>query len=318
MQKADRSRPRTAHRRFERIVVTLDGSETAESVVARVAPLREPGSPLHFVRVVPGPETDPASPREALEVLEAESYLAFMAAEAGGGSEFEVRRGAIVEEILDCAAALKSDLIALSPRAAEPVHQPALGSTAKHLILRAACPVFVLGSGTADAAPAAPARILVPLDGSAASEAGLKPARRIAAAAGAQILLLHVIETLWAAGDSVLAGEQEREVRRTRERFVELVADLKKDGVNARALLLRGDPTRTIRTQVERRAADLVCLATASRGALGRLVFGSVAQKLIGTLPVPVIATRHAGAPPAGAASRRQRPGSGSGRRKPR
>lgn len=49
-------RPRRAGRLFERIVVPLDGSETAESVVRWIEPLREPGSPLHLVRVVPGSE----------------------------------------------------------------------------------------------------------------------------------------------------------------------------------------------------------------------------------------------------------------------
>lgn len=284
-------RPRRAVRLFERIVVPLDGSETAESVVRWIEPLREPGSPLHLVRVVPGPETERPSSRLALELLEAESYLSYVAGCAGSGSEFEVRRGVATDAILDFAAALRPDLIALAPRVRPGEGQTALGSTAGPLILHAGCPTFVLGTGEAGS-PARPAHVLVPLDGSAASEAGLDPARTIARATGATLLLLHVIEPLWAAGDSALAGQQERDVRATRERFDTLTGELRREGIEARSLIVGGDPTGIIQAQVERRAIDHVCLATASRGALGRMAFGSVAHKLIGTLPVPVIAVR--------------------------
>ena len=289
----DVSAPRRAGRLFERIVVPLDGSEAAESVVERVAPLREPGSPLHLIRVVPGTDEARPSSRVGLDLLEAESYLAYVAARAGHGSGFEVRRGGAVEAILDFAAPLKPDLIALAPRARPRDGHGAIGSTAGPLILKAGCPVFVLG--TNPASPAPPANVLVPLDGSEASEASLEPALRIAGAAGATLLLLHVIESLWAAGDSSVVGWQEKEVRATRDRFAALTDELRGNGIEARSLILAGDPAGTIRAQVMRRAIDYVCLATASRGALGRMAFGSVAQKLIGTLPVPAIAVRRSG-----------------------
>jgi nucleotide-binding universal stress UspA family protein len=59
-------------------------------------------------------------------------------------------------------------------------------------------------------------------------------------------------------------------------------------------ILSHGEPAREIVAQVTRRQAGLLCLSTAGRGAMGRLLFGAVAQKLIGALPVPTLIVRAA------------------------
>src|SRR5262249_53790677 len=160
-------------------------------------------------------------------------YLAFVASEAGSGAEYGVRRGVVADEILSFAADVKADLIGLAPRAQVTANQSTIGSIAGQLILSASCPVFVLGTSPPAVPPGGtwPARVMVALDGSPASEAGLIPARRIVHDSGATLILLHVIEPLWAAGDSALANQLEKDVRKTHDRLSELAHDLGREGM---------------------------------------------------------------------------------------
>ncbi len=281
---------------FKTILVPLDGSEQAERVIAHVAPLRAPGSTLHLVRVVPGSSAN-VTPLEQTRLIEAESYLSFVASEADGAARTEVRRGAIADEILAAAAAVGADLIALSAQG-ESGARP-FGSTAGRVIHSAPGPVFVLEAGAANAGPPAPmpSRVMVALDGSPESEAALAPARLIARGSGGTIMMFHAVEPLWASRDSAVAVMQAGSVEKTRARMAELVARLKADGVRARALISHGEPAGEILAQAERRKADILCLSTAGRGTVGRLFFGTVAQKLIGTSPVPLIVVRRGATP---------------------
>jgi nucleotide-binding universal stress UspA family protein len=279
---------------FKSILVPLDGSANAERVPGRISGLRSPGSSLHLVRVVPAPgEQEPTIP-ESLRIIEADSYLSFLAGDLGDGVRTEVRRGPVAEEILAAARSVEADLIAVSSYGESGGVRAPVGSTAGRLIQGAACPVFVLGPQDPQApAPASrPGRVLVALDGSAACESCLEPARLLAQGSGATLILLHVIEPFLTAGDSAAAGRQEAETRRIAGRLNELVEGHRREGIHARSLIVRGDPAGEIHSQAGRRRVDLLCLSTAARGPIGRLFFGSVAQKLIGAAPVPVVAVR--------------------------
>lgn len=286
---------------FKHILIPLDGSQAAERVLQRIDPLGAPEAIRHLVTVVPGSAGRAPTPAEQLRGLEAESYLSFLAAERSAGVRAEVRRGEVVEEIFGAAAAVGADLIAVSSHGESARPGVPCGSVAARLLLTADVPVLVIGAFTDETgfATACPARILVTLDGSRESESALAPARNVAAAWGAEIILLHVIEPLWAAGDSASAGMLARETEATLRRLQELAHGLERDGIKARVLLSRGEPAGEIVAQVVRRRAGLLCLSTAGRGAAGRLIFGAVARKLIGSLPVPAIIVRAVPAPPA-------------------
>lgn len=285
---------------FKRILIPLDGSQAAERVLQRLAPLFAPEVVRHLLTVVPGAAGRESSPADRVRLLEAESYLSFLAAELGDGARAEVRRGDVVEEILGATGALGADLIVLSTHGESARPAVAFGSVAGRVILAATCPVLVIGSFADDAghSPSRPTRILVALDGSSESEASLPPARHAAAEWGAEIILLHVIEPLWAARDSAVAEWQAKETEATQRRLHELADGLGREGIRARALLSHGQPVQEIVAQVVRRRAGLLCLSTAGRGAMGRLLFGAVAQKLIGALPVPTMIVRAAASRP--------------------
>lgn len=279
---------------FKHILIPLDGSQAAERVLQRMAPLCAPQAVRHLVTIVPGAAGRDPSPADRVRRLEAESYLSFVASEMGDGVRADVRHGDVVEGILGEAGAVGADLIALSTHGESARPAVPCGSVAGRVLLAATRPVLVFGAFSEDAActPSRPARILVALDGSSESEASLSPARSAAAEWGAEIILLHVIEPLWAAADSAVAEWQAKKTEATRQRLQGLADGLGREGIRTRALLSHGEPAQEIVAQVVRRRAGLLCLSTAGRGAMGRLLFGAVAQKLIGTLPVPAMIVR--------------------------
>lgn len=276
---------------YRTILAPLDGSENAERILPWLDLLRGPGSALRLLRVVPDPRS-PAGSLERTLAIEAESYLEFLAAELGTGVSFEIRRGEVAGEIL-AAGSAGGDLIALSAIGASAAPQRTSGAIALEVILAADRPVLVLPAGAPppQPRPAGPLRVLVGLDGTPESESVLGPARQAAGRGGAVLMLLHVIERTYGTGGSEAARLQAAQLERTRDRLRELAAGLAGGGVESRTLLVRGDPGAAIAHEAARRRADLIALSTARRGALGRLVFGAVTEKVIarGTVPVLVV-----------------------------
>jgi nucleotide-binding universal stress UspA family protein len=110
--------------------------------------------------------------------------------------------------------------------------------------------------------------ILVPLDGSDLAEQALPYAEALAAP-GCQLILLEV-------------GQDEEELRLL-ERHAESCARLE---------TATGDPAQQILQVARDLGAGLIVMTTHGRGAVGRWAFGSVADTVTRTAPVPVMVIR--------------------------
>ncbi|MEO8347700.1 MAG: universal stress protein [Acidobacteriota bacterium] len=66
----------------------------------------------------------------------------------------------------------------------------------------------------------------------------------------------------------------------------------KKARVRHKGLLLDGFPAGEIARTAKARKADLVVVGTHGRTGVARLLLGSVAERVIGTSPAPVLAVR--------------------------
>ena len=143
-------------------------------------------------------------------------------------------------------------------------------------------------------------RILVPIDGSPPSEAGLRVAIDMAKLTGGQIRLLHVVDPMpfaysaegyGAMATDVLAlmresGEQV--LRAARERVVQ-------DGVATDTVLLDGYGGRLcdrVAEQVQDWKADLIVIGTHGRRGLPRMLLGSDAEQVLRSAAVPVLLVR--------------------------
>jgi nucleotide-binding universal stress UspA family protein len=77
--------------------------------------------------------------------------------------------------------------------------------------------------------------------------------------------------------------------RDAQTRVKRLVARARARGVRARALVLRGVPFETIVSAARRTRAELVVIGTHGRTGWRRLMLGSVAARVVGMAPCPVL-----------------------------
>lgn len=163
-------------------------------------------------------------------------------------------------------------------------------------------------------------RILVPLDGTPLGEAVLPRVAELARALDAEIELLHVVPPSMARAASrpprkppaammgaptvlpdyspsstVLGYAFDQTEVASTTRYVERVAAwLREEGLNANALVVEGPD---VATEVLRRATTAHLLALAAMGGqpggrLGRLVFGSISERVLHESSTPVLLVR--------------------------
>ena len=144
-------------------------------------------------------------------------------------------------------------------------------------------------------------RILVPVDGSATSKAGLREAIALAKGQGASLQLVHVADQHYIAlmgMESSAAGisEMMEGVKRAGRgilKSAQRAAD--KAGVKASAVLLEtltGPAADLIVKQAKKSGADLIVLGTHGRRGVRRLLMGSDAEQVVRNAPVPVMLVR--------------------------
>ena len=141
--------------------------------------------------------------------------------------------------------------------------------------------------------------ILVPLDGSPLAEQALPLARRIAEPAGSKLRLALVHQIPTAPLDPGAARRftsVELSTRKSERAYLRsLQAKLRQEGVRlASAVTLSGSVGPALAQYVQELGIDLVVMATHGRGGVRRAWLGSVADRLIRQLQVPVLLVRPA------------------------
>ncbi|HET7468632.1 MAG TPA: universal stress protein [Gemmatimonadales bacterium] len=138
--------------------------------------------------------------------------------------------------------------------------------------------------------------IVVPLDGSPFAEQAIPAAVAIAGASRAKLRLVLVHRLPPPPNDPETAKlyvSVELAVRKSERDYLRSISRrLKEGGVQASALMLEGPAGPTLVQWISGSAADLVVMTTRGRGALGRTVYGSVADQLVRSLAVPVLLVR--------------------------
>jgi len=147
--------------------------------------------------------------------------------------------------------------------------------------------------------------IMVPLDGSRLAEAALPAAAYLAAAAGATVTLLHVLEQHPPAavhGERHLARADEAETY-----LADVAQRVFPPGVPVTCHVhttAMTDVVRGLAEHVAELAPDLVIMCTHGRGGLRALLYGSIAQRVVAESSVPLLLIRPAGPAAAGFACR--------------
>lgn len=144
-------------------------------------------------------------------------------------------------------------------------------------------------------------KILIPLDGSPLAESVLPYIIPIAKAYDSQVVLANVVAppTVEFAGDFTgiqhpYLDQLTEEAKTWAAGYLQKVADrLAQAQVPVlRQDVLVGSPAVMLASQIERQGVDLVAIATHGRSGLGRVLLGSVADKLLHSTDVPVLIIR--------------------------
>lgn len=149
-----------------------------------------------------------------------------------------------------------------------------------------------------EASPSPLPQILVPLDGSSVSEQVLPIVTMLARGLGSRVALLRVLET--DALPTTLDPDQQLKldqlVAQAQERSLEylqsLQARLQGDGVEATTDVLPGSPAEAIVFLAHSLGADLIAMCTHGRSGLERLIWGSVAEKVLQTADCGLLLVR--------------------------
>jgi nucleotide-binding universal stress UspA family protein len=141
-------------------------------------------------------------------------------------------------------------------------------------------------------------RILHPSDFSSAARAAFARAVDTARTERAELLLVHVMAPVISPmGDGFVPAnvydDIERSIRADAQKQLDkLVAKAKAAKVRVRGLLLDGTPADRIVRAARSYHADVIVIGTHGRTGLARLLLGSVAERVVGTAPCPVLTVR--------------------------
>ena len=141
--------------------------------------------------------------------------------------------------------------------------------------------------------PAPLQRLLLATDLSEASSAATETAFDLARRLDGSVLVVSVIDpgSLRLPGGRFTARVDQ--VRDRREQLArELVERGRRDGVPVSVLVWEGDPGDRIVEAAEAEDADLVLVGSHGRGAVGRLLLGSVSEHVVRNAPCPVLVVR--------------------------
>ncbi len=145
-------------------------------------------------------------------------------------------------------------------------------------------------------------RILVPLDGSPTSTAGLKEALKLAKNRPAKLRLLHVIDEFYVFSTpdgGMNIGTIVESLKRGGKQLLHRAEQLaRKQGAKPESVMvenLAGRVADVVVQQAKRWRADVIVMGTHGRRGVTRALLGSDAEMVVRDSPVPVLLVRAAG-----------------------
>lgn len=306
----------------QRIMVPLDGSDTAERVLPIASAIaKHTGGTLHLTRVhgqwLPMMDAPPSASgivaeaeREARDASElyVERTLESLRDSAVSATA-AVRLGAPHEEIVKAATEEGCDLIAMATHGRGGFNRFWLGSVADRVVREAEIPVLLVAVGEAEegesAEPVAPPpadirTVIVPLDGSPFAEEALAPATALGDAFSADYILFRSILSTGLAPypplEDAYAGIPEalEADRAAVKRGMEESAERLREAGHTVTVVVteEEEPARAVLRLAGRTPGAVVAMTTHGRGGLRRAILGSVADKVVRGSSGPVLLVR--------------------------
>jgi len=299
---------------FSKVLVPLDGSSLAEQALGPAAAIARTSGATVDVVSVHEPMIFDASQYEPLDRSvwdETRRYVEGVAAELSSRGGVSTTHATLKGDAVECIAGrvreIGAGLIVMTSHGRTGLSRMWLGSVADGLIGSARVPVLLLRPSDAAQQPAFAHQlfnhVLVPLDGSAASEEVLSAALALAKSSGARISLLRVVQLLplvsahsvtpfgysapafhdlaIAAMKTAAAQQLDRVAARVRDEGTAVDADV----------VIEMSVAPTILEFARTHEVDLIAMSTHG-GGMSRLLVGSVADKVLRGSDLPLLAYR--------------------------
>lgn len=294
------------------IMVPLDGSRFAESALPlALAASRRTGAGLHLVTVqepIPSfayDEWENAAEDWSREYLT--NVVERIRPRAGGEVTAALLAGHVVEVLEKEAEARAADLVVMATHGRGAFSRAWLGSVADAFLHHTRRSLLLVRPAEGDdepdvAADFAPARILVPLDGTELSESVLERAAAFGGLFGSAFHLVRVVPYPMQFSSPYLPHTMQMnqqfvtEAKEAALAYLEGHAQRLRDQGHAvdLAVVVVAQPGHGILAEMEDAACDMMAMATHGRGGLSRAILGSTADKVVRGSHVPVLLHRPA------------------------
>jgi nucleotide-binding universal stress UspA family protein len=293
---------------IKRILVPLDGSQYAESVLPTAAYLAKRLAAsvviIHVVEKNARPEVH--GQQHLTDAKQAAAYLDSI------GKKFTTDAIAVEKhvhdvEVTDVAQAiaqhiieLSSDLILICTHGKRDAKEWAFGSIAQQVVSLDKAPVLIIRPEIKKNHPEFSIdKMLVPIEGKDEHSQGLRYMRDLAHSLHSSIQLLHVVDTFesvtgdWTSVTRQLPGATRHLLDMEEEAINKYLADKKRSleqlGLSVSYAVRRGEPSGQICTEAKRVSAGLIILGTHGKKGMDAFWAGSVAAKICQKCSIPLL-----------------------------
>jgi nucleotide-binding universal stress UspA family protein len=278
---------------YRSIMVPLDGSRAAEQALPLALSIaRRAGATLQLAHVhddshdAEQRERERASLDALADRLMQRNKLTITTA---------LLDGAPADTIALYALASYVDLVVMTTRGRSPQAHFSLGSVAHELVRWAPTPLLLVRpEDTPPDVARQPVchRVLVVLDGSAASEQHLAHAIAIGTLLRAEYILVRVVEPLraaYGAARDLAIDEQAPERRRAQAYLDRVAARLRAQALCVYTYVVAGEPAAAILEHAHTHAADLIAMQAYAPCGVEQLLMGSLAEQVVRGSSIPVL-----------------------------
>ncbi len=207
-----------------------------------------------------------------------------------GNIESLVCEGEPPDVIVETAQGKQADLIALGTYGRRGVKRLLMGSVTSQVILKASCDVLVVKK---QATAGTFTSLLVPFDGSAASQKALTRACELAKADNAELSVLYVIPRYEEMMDFFKTESIKKSLYREAERIINGAKKIASNkGVQIKAVLQEGHAAEKIVEIADTMKHDLIVTGTHGWRGMNKALMGSTAERIIAHASCAVLIAR--------------------------
>lgn len=206
--------------------------------------------------------------------------------------ETVVLRGDTTEAVLGLLESLESPMLVMGSHARTGAARMFYGSVTFNLVHDADAPVLVIRRGLAEPSHPKLEKVLVPLDGTVFAEHVLDVVLEYLGDRPLEIHLVHVIDSSRFRANEPVRPPDATPFQWAKQYLVSVAERIESRGYRVTRDIRDGSVAEEIAAAARERDCDLIAMSTNSRGGLSRLIYGSVAEKVLHDAGRPLLLIR--------------------------